>query len=88
MLIHIHHINGNHEDNKKGNTIEICVRCHNFIHKGISQRKHRGSTSDRGYGLRMLTRNRIKKEKLFELTNRIENYRKIWLQNKGGYEKN
>ena len=32
----VHHINGNHEDNRKENRIQICEDCHTAIHSGIS----------------------------------------------------
>ena len=31
-LTHIHHINGNHEDNTKENLLNVCPKCHGMIH--------------------------------------------------------
>lgn len=30
----IHHVNGNHEDNRNTNRIKICKKCHSYIHSG------------------------------------------------------
>jgi len=37
--LEIHHINGNHKDDKKENLIEICKDCHTSIHKPIGTSK-------------------------------------------------
>ncbi len=47
LIISLHHIDGNHENNKKGNTILICDSCHIAIHKGIG-RRHKGVKGGRG----------------------------------------
>jgi len=35
----IHHINCNHEDNRKENRIPVCKRCHGIIHNGLNKEK-------------------------------------------------
>ncbi len=42
----IHHINGNHSDNKNSNIISICSDCHSAIHTGTNKTKRRA----RAYG--------------------------------------
>ena len=44
-----HHKNGNHQDNKKENQIELCKDCHNSIHKpvGIGKMRWYQNNSDR-----------------------------------------
>jgi len=39
IKLHIHHINGNHEDNRESNKIKICVDCHSAIHTGIGKKR-------------------------------------------------
>ena len=38
---YIHHINGNHKDNRPKNRIVICLDCHTAIHRGIGAKIHR-----------------------------------------------
>lgn len=36
--IHIHHLDGNHNNNERINLIELCRKCHILVHKGFSKR--------------------------------------------------
>lgn len=40
-----HHINGNHKDDSKKNTINICKDCHTAIHKNVTNRRERSFNS-------------------------------------------
>ena len=42
LRMSVHHINGNHEDNRKSNLIRICIFCHTAIHKGIGRQRKQG----------------------------------------------
>ena len=60
----IHHKDGNHENNKKGNTILVCQSCHMAIHNIVSNRRDRKyqdtreeeyeETNERIYDLRVI----------------------------------
>lgn len=41
LNLHLHHIDGNHENNQKINLILICGDCHSAIHSGTNNRKRR-----------------------------------------------
>ena len=41
VRMNIHHINGNHDDNRNRNLIKICRDCHTTIHKKIGYNKFR-----------------------------------------------
>lgn len=32
LIVYVHHIDGNHENNSKENLLSICERCHHLIH--------------------------------------------------------
>jgi hypothetical protein len=64
VKLDIHHINGNHKDNREENRINICRSCHTSIHKNVSCRKNREynllqededkNTNERLYDLRVV----------------------------------
>jgi hypothetical protein len=41
IKLDIHHINGNHKDDKEENKINICRGCHTAIHKNVTCRRNR-----------------------------------------------
>jgi hypothetical protein len=32
--LHVHHLDGNHDNNSPGNRVDLCPRCHAALHKG------------------------------------------------------
>ena len=70
LIINVHHIDGNHENNKKKNKLFLCNDCHKAIHNGI------GTTNKkkmRNYGVWRQGKAEI------EIIEKIEFYRKKWL---------
>ena len=45
--IHIHHINGNHHDDRKENRVKVCRDCHSAIHSWIKVNKSHHSFGKR-----------------------------------------
>ena len=39
MILQLHHIDKNHQNNNKNNLIEICIDCHSTIHSGFNGKK-------------------------------------------------
>jgi len=39
--LEVHHINGDHKDNRKENLVVVCKYCHKLIHKGIHRHRYR-----------------------------------------------
>jgi predicted RNA-binding Zn-ribbon protein involved in translation (DUF1610 family) len=70
LSLNIHHINGNHQDNKISNLIKICVDCHTRIHYR--------ETTVKGNGAHR--RNRNYQMVNPEVTKKLDNLRKIWLK--------
>jgi len=43
--INIHHLDGNHSNNKKDNLIALCKLCHSLVHRGfLKSKRMRGTT--------------------------------------------
>jgi len=69
--IHIHHKDGNRNNNTKDNLINVCQYCHAFIHHGLET-----STSKR---VRMLKGHKLRTK---EVILRLKKLRKFWKEEK------